>query len=364
MLNNLAKSRLLIALPVAAAALMVAGCDAKQETPAATTPAKNVDLATTVDLFSDPVKPDPLANDPEAVVLTVNGKEITQGQIMEQMDKAMKMYGSRIPPQQMATARQQIQNSIVDQMVTKILLEGAIAESGVTVSDEEMTEAVETITGSLPPESNLEEELAKNDTSMEEFQEEIKHQLQLKKLMEEVTKDIADTTDEEAKAFYESNMDQFKKPETASARHILISFEEGDSDEIKAEKKAQLEKIRADIIAGTTTFEEAATEHSGCPSGKQNQGSLGSFEKGRMVPAFEMAAFTQELNEVGDIVETDFGYHIIEVTDRQEASTVELDEVLEDLKDFLTNQKKQEAVQAFMKDLRDSAAITTADANE
>ena len=140
------------------------------------------------------------------------------------------------------------------------------------------------------------------------------------------------------------------------ASHILIKFEETDTDETKAAKKVQIEKIRADIISGTNTFEEAATAHSDCPS-KAQGGSLGNFGKGQMVPEFEVAAFTQEIDEVGDVVETQFGYHIIKVTDHQEAGVVPYEESKEQLMVFLTGQKKQEAVSAFIKSLRDSATI-------
>jgi len=184
----------------------------------------------------------------------------------------------------------------------------------------------------------------------------IKEQLTIKLFLEGKTKDIVDATEAEAKEFYDSNPDRFKKPENVTASHILIKFEDTDTDETKAKKKADLEKIRKDIIAGTVTFEDAAKAHSGCPSSAQG-GSLGTFGKGQMVPEFEVAAFSQENGEIGEVIETSFGYHIIKVTAHQEESIVKFDEVKDQIISVLTNQKKQEAINAFIKSLRDSAKI-------
>jgi len=76
-----------------------------------------------------------------------------------------------------------------------------------------------------------------------------------------------------------------------------------------------------------------------------------------MAPEFELAAFTQEKDEVGDIIETSFGYHIVKVTEQQEEGVVEFEEVKESLVKGLSGQKKQEAVNDFIKSLRDGATI-------
>lgn len=191
---------------------------------------------------------------------------------------------------------------------------------------------------------------------MDQLTESIKEQLATRTFLETKTEGIEDATEAEAKEFYETNPDRFAKPESVTASHILIKFDETDTDETKAGKKAQLEGIRTDIIAETTTFADAATAHSGCPSSAQG-GSLGTFGKGQMVPEFELAAFTQETNEVGDVIETSFGYHIIQVTERQDEGTVNFDEAQESILTFLSGQKKQQAISDFIQTLRDSATI-------
>ncbi len=90
---------------------------------------------------------------------------------------------------------------------------------------------------------------------------------------------------------------------TASARHILVSSEQACLD------------IQAKINAGETTFESAASEYSQCPSGKQG-GDLGNFGPGMMVPEFDRVVFNEEVGKLHGPVQTQFGYHLLEITSR------------------------------------------------
>jgi parvulin-like peptidyl-prolyl isomerase len=96
-----------------------------------------------------------------------------------------------------------------------------------------------------------------------------------------------------------------------TASHILIGFG-ADSARSEEEAKTQIEALKAEI-AGGADFAALAAEHSDCPSSAQG-GDLGSFGRGMMVPEFEQAAFALETGKVSDVVQTDFGYHLIHRT--------------------------------------------------
>lgn len=353
MLNNLLNKKFLMILPVATA-LVVNGC--KEDAMAKTTIPEPVDLTQTEDLFSAPVKANPLTTDPAAVVVRVNGEDITRGEISKLMEMAKKQMAGRVAPQQMEKVQAQMYDQIKNDLITKKLIDAAVAKANITTDEAELAKAIEEIKQRIPAGKTLEEALSAQGITIEELNKNITDDLKTRKFLESKTQDITAATDAEAQEFYDTNPDQFKKPESASANHVLIKFAEGDTDEIKAKKKADLEKIRADIIAGTITFEDAAKQHSECPSGAQG-GSLGTFGKGKMVPEFEVAAFTQEIDEVGDVFETQFGYHIVKVTARAEAGTVAFEETKDQITAYLSGQKKQKAVAAFIKTLRDSATI-------
>lgn len=89
----------------------------------------------------------------------------------------------------------------------------------------------------------------------------------------------------------------------ASARHLLVQSE------------SECQQIKKDITEGKITFEEAAKKHSLCPSGARG-GDLGTFSQGQMVPEFDKVVFNDELNKVHGPVQTQFGYHLLEVTSR------------------------------------------------
>ncbi|MGL5150167.1 MAG: peptidylprolyl isomerase [Clostridium sp.] len=167
------------------------------------------------------------------------------------------------------------------------------------------------------------------EETVDALRKEILTQMTITKIMNDVT-----VTDEDAKAYYDNNSDKFSEQETVSAKHILV------------ETMEQAEKIKEEIEAGEVTFEEAAMKYSSCPS-KEQGGNLGVFGKGMMVPEFENVAFDSEVNKVSDVVQTQFGYHIILVEAKNEGTVKTFDEV----KDVVINQLLQERQQVKYLDI-------------
>lgn len=179
--------------------------------------------------------------------------------------------------------------------------------------------------------------------------EEYKSQLELLKkdlLIQAGVKNILDTvtvTDEEVKAFYESNPDMFKGQESVRAKHILVDSEEKAKD-VKA------------AIDGGLSFEEAAKENSSCPSSSQG-GDLGAFTRGRMVPEFEDAAFALAIGEVSEPVKTQFGYHLIKVEEKTAEVVKSFDEVKDQLQVNLLSQKQNGAYINFINKLKEEQDV-------
>ncbi|MBQ5599390.1 MAG: peptidylprolyl isomerase [Lachnospiraceae bacterium] len=157
--------------------------------------------------------------------------------------------------------------------------------------------------------------------------------------MNEIMKDIT-VTDIEAETVYNINPDNFSKPETVSAKHILV-----DSEDVCKEILAQIQN-------GEKTFEDAAKESSTCPSGQQG-GDLGEFGKGQMVKEFEEAAFAAEIGAIVGPVQTQFGFHLIKVEAKSEAETLAFDVVKEQIKKNLLQQKQQQAYTTKIAELKE-----------
>ena len=170
---------------------------------------------------------------------------------------------------------------------------------------------------------------------MKKIEENMLKQYAINKVLSNVT-----LTEEEKKAFYEAQKQSFAKPETASAKHILVDNEEKAND------------ILGKINAGDISFEDAAKEHSTCPS-KDAGGDLGTFGRGQMVPEFEDAVFNMNNGEVTGPVKTQFGYHLIKLENRNASAIPEYDEVAEEVGKTLLFQKQGEVYQQKLNEVKE-----------
>ncbi len=169
--------------------------------------------------------------------------------------------------------------------------------------------------------------------------ENIVRDIKARMAMNEIMKGI-EVSDAEAEAVYKINPENFSKPETVSAKHILVA----DEDECN--------KILAEIQNGEKAFEDAAKECSTCPSGQQG-GDLGEFGRGQMVKEFEDAAFAAEIGAVVGPVKTQFGFHLIKVESKSDAETLAYEDVKEQIKRNLLQQKQQQAYTAKIAELKE-----------
>lgn len=144
--------------------------------------------------------------------------------------------------------------------------------------------------------------------------------------------------DKELETFYRRNLDRFETPEQVQASHILVRVPEGSDDTARKLKRAQAEKLLAEAKGGKD-FAALAREFSDDKGSAASGGDLGRFGRGVMVPAFEQAAFNLKPGQISDLVETQFGYHIIKLTAHQEATVQPLDKVRDEIKRELKTEK-------------------------
>lgn len=146
-------------------------------------------------------------------------------------------------------------------------------------------------------------------------------------------------TEDEIKAFYEEHKAELVGGATVDASHILVDSEE------------KANEILACINEGKVSFEEAAKEHSSCPS-SQKGGSLGEFGKGQMVPEFENAVFAMAEGEITGPVQTQFGYHLIKLNKKNEAKEIPFDEIKPQLTKKVLSDKQQAAYASKLNQLK------------
>src|SRR5256712_10095985 len=119
---------------------------------------------------------------------------------------------------------------------------------------------------------------------------------------------------DEIKAYYESNISKYGEPEQRRASHILIAVKRGADDAEKAKARERAAQILSQVRKSPGSFADLAKKNSGDPGSASQGGDLGFFSRGMMVRPFEDAAFRLKPNQISDLVESDFGFHIIKIT--------------------------------------------------
>ncbi len=320
-------------------------------TPAASTPAP---AASTPAATATPSEPAGSASvDLKDPVATVDGDKISKAQLDEAFDKAVQMTGvkaSDLSPEQKLEGYRQI----LDELITEKLVNKAAA--GITVPQSDVDAQIAKIKAQFPSDEDFSKQLAQVGQTPEQLSDTIKKMLQQQRWLEGQLAGKTEVTDEEAKKFYEENKTEFQQPETVKASHILFRVSKDDSEDVVNQKLKAAQGAETRAKKGED-FTALAKELSEEPGAKESGGDLGFFPKDRMVPEFAEVAFTEKVGDISDPVRTQFGWHVIKVTDKKGAGTLPYDEVKEQLIGYLKNKKQEEAAQELLKSLRDSAKI-------
>ena len=167
--------------------------------------------------------------------------------------------------------------------------------------------------------------------------------------------DKIEISEEDSQKFYRDHPELFKQHEQVKASHILVKVEKGADEGKKTAARNKIEKIQTRLKKGED-FATLARENSEGPSASRG-GDLGYFKRGSMVKPFEDAAFALEVNQVSEVVETMFGYHLIKVFDKKPEQQLAYAEVKGELQEHLKQQKLKLEVDTYLDGLKKSASI-------
>ena len=298
-----------------------------------------------------PAPPKPMPAELPAVLARVNGEDVTKVDF-DRLIKNMEVSAQKPVP---AERRDEIYRKALDELVTyKLLLQETRARK-IAVTDAEVDSTIKQMRSQLPNDQEFTKALAARGMTIEKLKSDARIDISINKMMEAEASAQPAPGDAQVREFYDKNPDKFKQDEACRASHILFKVEESADAATKKKVRDQAEGVLKEVRAGAD-FAELARKHSADGSAQQG-GDLNFFTKGQMVPAFDQAAFALKPGQISDIVTTQFGYHIIKVTERRAASTVPFEQVSERIKEYLTEQQKQEKVQTFIESLKQKAKI-------
>ncbi len=251
--------------------------------------------------------------------------------------------------------------NIIDSLIVIKLLGKYAEENNITVSSQEVDDQLKMIIDSYTSEKDFEENLKNMGIDRNFLESELRSQILRRKIYNEVTTDII-ITDQQAKQYYDDNRETlYLVPTRVKASHILAVFpwiKDGSekSGEGRNEALKKIETVEDELKNGGD-FEELAKKYSDDELTAENGGDLGYISKGQTVGEFEEALFSLDVGEVSGIIETEYGFHIIKVTDRQEEHYQDFEEVKEDIKKYLLDSHKLKEYNDFIFSLIKDANI-------
>lgn len=282
------------------------------------------------------------------VVAVINGDDITGRQL--------KIFTLVYQPNVADSLNSRLFNlDILNGFIDRTLLYQEAMAAGVAVDDSTHHWFVNRFTQAFGGEGKMEAMLSRYQITRPEFEQVIKRDLVIRRFIETQVGTDIDVGEDDARAYYDNNPDRFQTGEAVHARHIIVRTLPADTDSARAEKRSRIEAVLAKARAGEN-FQQLARQHSEGPSAP-NGGDLGFFERQEMVKPFSDAAFDLEPGEISDVVETQFGFHIIQVVERRPADTMPYEEVRDQLVSGLYDRELAGVLENHLKRTRSVAII-------
>ena len=263
-----------------------------------------------------------------------------------------KMFGVTVKDEE----KDKLKKDILNELISAELLYQASRKAGLGDMSKEVDSQLENIKKGFGSNQEFQKVLKERGIEIKDLKEDIKKGIYINAYLEkDAFSKLGPVTEDEKKQEYEGNKDKLNVPDEVKASHVLIKVGDKAAAEEKQKAKEKIEALRARAMSGED-FAKLAKENSEDASAP-NGGDLGYFKKGDMVKPFEDAAFGLEKDQISPVVETQFGYHVIKVTDKKAAHTLTYEEVSKDIEKFLLNKHKRDEINKTTESLRKNAKI-------
>ena len=248
-----------------------------------------------------------------------------------------------------------LRSRVLDSMITSELLYQESRKAEIQVTEEDVSKEIDAIIRQHPSEQEFQESLAKQGLTVDKLRRELNRSLTIRRYVDEqIAKPIV-VSPEEQLQYYDAHRNDYRHDEQVAARHIVIQTAENDPPESLQSKRRRLESVRQRALSGEE-FTALAKEHSEDPVASQG-GDIGYFSRGMMVKPFEEAAFSMKTGAVSDVIQTQYGFHIIQLYDRRPAGTSSFEEVKGSIEEVLKRERINREIEALVQKLKGEAEI-------
>ena len=291
----------------------------------------------------------------EPAAAVVNGEHI----LMSDLDREVRRVVTERPELQSKeniAILNEMRREALKFLVDRELIVQQGKEAGLEIQVETIDAELAKVKKEFPSQDIFEQALKREGLTEKRLRNLIRRELTIQKVREvKVKPNVKIVTDKDVADFYEANKESFIEPEKVNTSHILMRVSPEASDSEKSEVKSKMQAILKEAKDGAD-FAELAKKHSQCSSAPDG-GALGYFGRGQMAEPFLEAAFNMQPGQISDIVETQYGYHIILLLDKKKEGQLKLEDVDDQIKDFLFSKEMNIALQEWLKPLRENAAV-------
>jgi peptidyl-prolyl cis-trans isomerase SurA len=337
--------------------LLLAGCASTPQPTPETTAAPKV--ATAPEAAQQPPLA-PGAKALNAVAAIVNDDVITVREVIRESQPVIDAAKQKGAVDE--AARREIRKTVLNGLIEKRLIDQRIKEQGIKIGDDEIRQAVEDVKkqNNNMTQSQLQEALKRQGYTYEQYEVQIREQLERLRLVSIEVRSKTYVSQKEAEEYYEANKTKYTEEEQLKARHIYIKIDEkSPAAEIqKAQQRAIA--ILAEAREGKD-FAELAKSHSDDPAAKKDGGDLGTFKRGDMQSDLENAITALKPGEVGELVVTPSGIHIVKLEERIIGKAKPFEKVRPEIEDILYRKKQDDRFTQFMKELRSKGSVEIMD---
>jgi peptidyl-prolyl cis-trans isomerase C len=253
-----------------------------------------------------------------------------------------------------------IESNLLQRLVITKVLVGRATDADKTAAKESTEKLIANAKKQFPTDEAFNQQLKATGMSFDQFHARAYEQTLCEVVVEREVKSKIKVTDEQAKKYYEENPAKFERPETVRAAHILFSTVDSVTQQplspAKKKEKEQLAKTVKERAEKGEDFAKLAKEFSEDPGSKDKGGEY-TFARGEMVKEFETAAFSLKTNQVSDVVESRYGYHIIKLLQKIAPEKLEFAKVLPDLREGLVGQEAQKQIPEFFEKIKKEAGV-------
>jgi peptidyl-prolyl cis-trans isomerase C len=289
------------------------------------------------------------------VVAKVNGHQIYEDQLTEDINKSMKKWKKYGMKQPTPALTYKFQTRALNKIIDEELIIQAAKKITVAELDKRVEAKLQKVKRKYKTKEQFEDHLKRKNLTLETLQANLAQQAHIDEYLKQQGITNPEIPEEAIREFYDSNPKNYERKETIKVSHILIKIGEDAGPEEKEKAFLKAEEIRKEIIGGKD-FAEMAKEYSQCNSASGG-GSLRYIERGYMPKEFDAVAFSIEKDTISDIVETKFGYHIIKVTDKKPSGLAPYDEVRSLIKKYLQQDETKRMLEEHTAILKKNATI-------